>query len=828
MSVQRLFLPEAAAALRGAIAEAGGNEVLAIGRLDPEGRVAGIEVAARGNAEAVPALEPHLARGEVVVHNHPAGRLEPSVPDLAVASRLGNQGVGFYIVDNAVQCVYVVAEPIQARRLQPLDAGRLAGLLRHGGGLARIYPGFEERSSQVRMLGFVAEGFNREELRVAEAGTGVGKSLAYLIPALQWALDNGERVVVSTATINLQQQLVDKDIPLAVRLLGRDPGSYLVKGRGNYLCRTRLEEALEEASLFEEEQAGLAALRDWARATATGSRTDMTPYPGDELWSRVCSEADACHGLACPNREGCFVLKARREASAARVLVANHHLLFADLSMRLAGTGFEAAAVLPPFQHIVFDEAHNIEKNASSYFSAVFSRSQVAKYAGRLYREKKRKRHGLLLGLERVLGPEGRTAGLRRAVAEIVTRAQELEEAARSVLGGRQSLRFTEGEAPLLPALAELARAITVLSALFDELTDGLDAPEAGVESYHVYECRIQLRRLAAVGEIAQRFQRFRESRGEVFWAEGRRDRLGEISVRFIITPLSIAPMMSEAVYRPYRSVLFTSATLTVGGSFDYWKGRVGLNQVRFRETAEQQFPSPFDYASSVLLGITADAPEPEQEGFAAFAPRFIGEALAISEGHALVLFTSYAMLQQVHRVVAPELAARGIAVLRQGEEDRGRLLERFRGDAASVLLATDSFWEGVDAPGEALELLILTRLPFRVPNDPVLQARMQTIQERGGNPFFELSLPDAIVRLRQGFGRLMRRQDDRGAVLILDSRLVRRAYGAHFLESLPRCRTAFGSSGEVLAALRGFFSEIRKKRAHRPDALPGVPQPAV
>jgi ATP-dependent DNA helicase DinG len=653
----------------------------------------------------------------------------------------------------------------------------------------------------------------------------VGKSLAYLIPAFHWALENGERVVVSTATINLQMQLVEKDIPLVVRLLGRNPGYYLVKGRGNYLCRTRVEEALEETSLFEEDRLErLAELAAWARVTPTGSRTDLTPYPGEELWSRVNSEADACHGLRCPNREGCFVLKARREAAAALVLVANHHLLFADLGLRLAGTGFEAAAVLPPFQHIVFDEAHNIEKNASSYFSASFSRAQVAKYAGRLYREKKRRRHGLLLGLEKVLGPA--VSGLRRAVLEVVGRARELEEAARPLLAGRQAVRFGQEEAELLAPLGELARSISVLGARFEELAGG--TAEAETENYFVYECRIQLRRLAAAAEVAQRFLRFGESRTEVFWLEGRRDRTGELSVRFLITPLSIAPMMTEAVYKPYRSVLFTSATLTVGGGFDYWKGRIGLNQVRFRETAERQFPSPFDYAGSVLLGIPAEAPEPTEAGFAPFATSFIGQALAISQGHALVLFTSYALLEQVHRVVAPECSQRGIAVLRQGEDDRARLLARFQGDTSSVLLATDSFWEGVDAPGEALELLILTRLPFRVPDDPVLAARMQMIQERGGNPFYELSLPDAIVRLRQGFGRLMRRQDDRGAVLILDSRLVRRPYGSLFLESLPRCRMAVGPSAEVLAALREMFAELRKKRARPADALPNAPKPGA
>jgi ATP-dependent DNA helicase DinG len=517
------------------------------------------------------------------------------------------------------------------------------------------------------------------------------------------------------------------------------------------------------------------------------------------------------------------VLKARREAAAARVLVANHHLLFADLSLRVAGTGFEAAAVLPPFQHIIFDEAHNIEKNASSYFSASFSRAQVAKYAGRLYREKNRKRHGLLLGLERVFGRG--VSGLRQAVLEVAKCAQELEETARPLLAERQAVAFGREESLRVP-LGQLARTIGILGARFEELAGR--ASEAEAENYFVYECRIQLRRLAAAAEIAQRFLRSDDARAEVFWLEGRRDRLGEVSVRFLITPLSIAPMMTEAVYRPYRSVLFTSATLTVGGGFDYWKSRIGLSQVRFRETEERQFPSPFDYEDNVLLGIPAEAPEPKEAGFASFATDFIGRALAISQGHALVLFTSYALLEQVHRVVAPECNLRGIAVLRQGEDDRARLLARFQQDAASVLLATDSFWEGVDAPGETLELLILTRLPFRVPDDPVLAARMQRIEERGGNPFYELSLPDAIVRLRQGFGRLMRRQDDRGAVLILDSRLVRRPYGAQFLESLPRCRMAVGSAEEVLEALRQMFAGLRKKRARPADALPESPEPGV
>jgi ATP-dependent DNA helicase DinG len=816
MTAVERILPEVIAAIRKSILEASGNEVLIIGRLDPQGAVAEIGVAARGDAQAVPALKPFLEKGDVVIHNHPSGALTPSGADLGVASQLGAQGIGFYIVDNPVERVYVVAEPVAAKRIEPLEEARLARHLRQGGSLSRLFPDFEERGCQIRMLEFVAGGFNRDEILAAEAGTGVGKSLAYLLPALQWVLNNEERVVVSTATINLQQQLVDQDIPLAIRMLGKDPGAFLVKGRGNYVCRTRLLEALEEVTLFDEPDGGLAAIRAWAEATPTGSRSDLPAYPSDELWSRVCSEADACRGLRCPYREGCFVLKARREAAAARLLVANHHLLFSDLALRLSGTGYEVAAVLPPFQRIVFDEAHNIERSASSYFSVQFSRQQVAKIAGRLFKEKNRKRHGLILGLERLFEGRARLGEIRRSIGGVVAAAESLDASALAVMEGQPALRLLPGDRPaesLAGPLAELIRSVAELAGQFEGLFDRLEGEAESPENYAVYECRLQLRRLQSVVETAQRFLRFEGRSAEVYWLESRKNHLAEPYVRFLITPLTIAPMMAEAVYRPYRSVVFTSATLTVGGSFDYWRERVGLAQMRFRESRDAVFPSPFDYESNVLLGVPSEAPEPDQEGYRQFVHRFVGQALAISEGRALVLFTSYSLLQETYQAIGPQLASAGILLMRQGEDDRGRLLTRFREDTASVLLATDSFWEGVDAPGETLELVILTRLPFRVPSDPVLKARMDSLREEGRDPFLELSLPDAVVRLRQGFGRLIRRQEDRGAVLILDSRVVRKPYGRMFLQSLPRCRAVLAPAPELLSELAGFFAGWRKKK---------------
>jgi ATP-dependent DNA helicase DinG len=833
MRVDNRFTPEAAQALRGVIDEAFGNEVLAAER-----RVAAITVGARGTSQSVPALRPYLESGDVVIHNHPSGLLEPSAADLQVASRLGSEGIGFYIVDNSVEALYVVAEPVTVKPLSPLDADILAGHLEEGGAFSAIYPGFEVRESQVEMLKFVCGAFNQGELRIAEAGTGVGKSLAYLLPAFQWVSDNDERVVISTATINLQQQLVEKDIPLVGRILGTDPGAMLVKGRGNYLCLNRMREALEENSLFEEEDEELKTIAGWSETTTTGSRSELPFYPNEGLWSRVCSEADACLGLRCAHREGCFVLKARREAAACRILVANHHLLFSDLALRLSGMGFDSAAVLPPFRRIIFDEAHNVEKSATSYFSESFTRAQIQKYAGRLYREKKGRRRGLLPALEKVLGPDvpgEQVEELRKLLEALVDKAALLENRAAELLSSATTFRLKNpGGDPRLPALlldpmTDLAATITTLQARFALVLEKSSPQQE--EDPLAFECRLQLRRLGKVAEICRRFLRHRENREEIYWLESPKSFRGQSAVRFIITPLDVSTLMSRAVYGPYETVVFTSATLTVDRRFDYWKNRLGLaspagsngggNGGREREAREARevreaiFDSPFDYRKRVFLGIPKEAPEPEDEEFLSFLTDFTREALLVSEGRALVLFTSYALLESAFSRIQPELGQKGILVMRQGQEERHRLLNRFREDTGSVLFATDSFWEGIDAPGRSLEVVVLTRLPFRVPTDPIMEARTEAVGQRGGNAFWELALPEAIIRLRQGFGRLMRRRDDYGAVLILDPRIVRKAYGNYFLDSLPKTVTAVSSFQGVLNAFEDFIVSMRRQAEH-------------
>jgi ATP-dependent DNA helicase DinG len=847
MRADRRFAAEAIEAIRQAIAEADGNEVFLVGVVGDAGLVESVTVGARGSDDAVPVLRPHLRGGDAVIHNHPSrgsdlkdrgsapvvaagpADLAPSRADLAIASRLGDDGIGFYIVDNQVDEVYVVAEPVPVRELQPLDRKALAGTLEPGGALNRLVPWFEERPSQVGMLRAVCDAFNGDGILAVEAGTGVGKSLAYLLPALAWAARNGERVVVSTNTINLQQQLMEKDIPLVKRVLapdGLDPRVALVKGRGNYLCLHRLAEAVEETTLFEEPDGELAAIGEWALTTATGDRTDLSFFPSDETWSRVCSEADACLGLRCRRREGCFVLRARREASAAVVLVANHHLLFADLAFRLAGAGFEDPGVLPPFRRVIFDEAHNVEKAATSFFSRSFNRFSLMRNLNRLHRRRKGKVVGLVPMLARISGHP--LKGVPGLIGDVREASETLDAQCSGLMGEEGSFLLEPGTRDRF--LAEAGEALADLSARIRELVESFTAAidrvqeDGREESANLaWECRVQLNRLSEAAGVADRFRAAEIAGNDVYWMEALRGGRGEggaratasagqvparSAVRMVITPLDIGPLMREAVYEPLPTVVFTSATLTVADSFGYWAGRIGLDARAGREVSTGVFSSPFDYRSNVLIGVPTDAPAPDAPGYRAFLGSFLGETLAASRGGALVLFTSRALLREMHEAVAPRLAALGIRMLRQGEDDRARLLERFRDEASSVLFATDSFWEGVDAPGETLHMVVLCRLPFRVPSEPVLKARMAAIEAAGGNPFMELSLPDAVVRMRQGFGRLMRRRDDRGVVLVLDSRVVTKRYGEVFLDSLPPARRLVAESAGVLAGVTEFFGE--------------------
>jgi ATP-dependent DNA helicase DinG len=803
------FTTDSSLQLRQAIADADGKEVLAVGRLDENRLVCEITVAARGSADAVPALMPYIERSDVVVHNHPSGDLHPSDADLRVASQVGNQGVGFYIVDNEVETTYVVAEAAEGGRITPIDAASLVSHLLPGGSLNRISEHFEARDSQIEMLEAIVQGFNDNGIVVVEAGTGVGKSLAYLIPAFQWAEQNKERIVISTATINLQQQLIENDIPLVRKMMGSKVKAVLVKGRRNYLCLKRLEEALEEHVLFGDEDDELDAIREWSESTSTGGKDDLSFLPSDSGWGRVCSEADTCLGLRCSRRNDCFVLRSRKEAASAEILVVNHHLLFSDLAIRDSGAGYDITAVLPPFQKVVFDEAHNMEKSATSFFSQSLSRFSANRALNVLVRERRGKKRGLLTRLRLVSSQLEVLEALPASILTTRATVDELDNVGRGMEGENTSRLVRERVSPFFEtALAAIGAFQATLTPIMNGLHKIVDEFRDEEEPEMIVTAKATLRRFEDLALFCQSFLEHDEHPERVFWIEKRKTSSGEIYTVFHSTPVDVSQIMRDTVFAHYDTVVCTSATLTVRNDFSYWYRRIGLEIEGEKEVESYSLQSPFPYSQRVLLAAPSDGPEPAESGYVDYVVDFIRDALEISEGSALILFTSYQMLREAYDRLHEDLSRFGITALRQGTDDRLRLLRSFTQDKASVLFATDSFWEGVDTPGEALRVVIICRLPFQVPNDPVIQARHERILERNGNPFMELSLPDAVTRFKQGFGRLMRRATDRGVVLVLDSRILKKRYGSAFLESLPETQRCLMGKADILRDIERILYE--------------------
>ncbi|OHE67054.1 MAG: ATP-dependent DNA helicase DinG [Treponema sp. RIFOXYC1_FULL_61_9] len=800
----------AIAAMKAEIDTVEGAEVFAIGFLGEGGLVERLEFVARGHDSAVPAPSALLEKGDVLLHNHPSGSLTPSDADLSIASRAAEAGVGSFIVDNEVERVYVVVEPVLRRLKTPLDADRLIATMKAGGALARRLDHYEPRESQLALMRRTVDAFNNDGILAAEAGTGVGKSFAYLLPALAWAATNDERVVISTATINLQQQLFEKDIPFVLSAMKKQVKAVLMKGRNNYLCLRRLADAGREADLFQDDMEAFSAIMAWAETTGTGVKSDL-PFMVDEgLWSRVCSESDTCLGPRCLDREHCFFLKLRREASDARIIVANHHLLFADLAARKEGAGYDGTVVLPPYERIIVDEAHTIDAAATSFFSSDFGRLSAFRQLGRLYRRKRGLETGLVPKLATLARNEAATDEVSDALDGLRKSLEALDAAGLLLAGTQGTFRLSGTKDPSLDSvlfdkLAETRNRVSIIAGMVRKLIDSLD--EADADDTSVWEAKAILRRLESAGSVCGRFLEYDERPGEVCWIERNRTSKGDQWARFSATPLEVAPALREALFEPNRTVCCVSATLTVADSFSYWIRRSGADDGRGAAFVTDRFPSPFPYSRSVLLAAPVDAPLPDESSYRSFIDAAVTRLVVAAGGSSLVLFTSYDAMRSAYAAAQGALADAGIRCMKQGDDDRARLLKAFIEDEKSALFATDSFWEGVDAPGDTLRLVILCRLPFRSPNEPVFEARREALESRGGNAFMELSLPEAVMKFKQGFGRLMRRSSDGGAVVVLDGRLLRKKYGAVFIRSLPETRTSFADFETVVDEVRSFLS---------------------
>jgi ATP-dependent DNA helicase DinG len=621
----------------------------------------------------------------------------------------------------------------------------------------------------------VERAFTEKRHLIVEAGTGTGKTLAYLLPALRL----GKRVIISTGTLNLQEQIFFKDIPFLESLLGPLSVAYM-KGRGNYLCRNKLYALRDQPILTGIEMVDqFERIREWEQQTEYGDRAELSGVPdGSPLWSRLDARSEACLGSSCPDYDDCFITQMRRRALASDIVIVNHHLFFADMAIRKAAQNAPDAALLPDAAAVVFDEAHELEEIASSYFGVSISSfrfEELARDVETLLRAK-----------------QSLSAGLSQA-------AQRVREGAARFFGALPELKGAEGRIPFPDREGFLEHSGDV----YLSLRNALDALDGELERVRGAEEGSALKRRSA--ELHQQLAFLLESndRGYVFWIERRaaaatRFSAGNIWLR--ATPINVASLLGHDLFESIPSVVLTSATLTVQGNFDHIRRRLGLTHAR-----ELAAPSHFHYPEQALLYLPADMPDPREAGFLDAAVEKVCEILEITRGRAFCLFTSHSQMRQVHEQL---LARVGFPLLLQGTAPRNALLEEFRITPNAVLLGTSSFWQGVDVQGEQLSCVIIDKLPFAVPSDPVVAARMKAIEEDGGNPFAEYQLPTAVIALKQGFGRLIRSLDDRGVLVLLDPRLCRQRYGRVFLESLPPYRV----TGQI-ADVEAFFewSEVAR-----------------
>ncbi|MCJ7501193.1 ATP-dependent DNA helicase [bacterium] len=854
------------AAIAEEIAMAGGNEVFFLGQLDEESQVRTVEVLARGNSGAVPAAAAMAQAGDVVIHNHPNGLLVPSGADLEVASNLGAQGVGFYIVDNMCERVYAVVEPqMAAKRPDPLDPVEVAALFEPGGTLARTHPNYEERPAQGQMASDVAGVLESGAVGVLEAGTGTGKSLAYLVPAALWALRGNRRVVVATRTINLQEQILDQDLPILEDALGVTIKAVLIKGRGNYCClrkRDLLEGDGGNTLLELDDLKEIQQLLAWSRTTADGTLSDLPFVPADANWSIFRAESDSCTRARCSNFSDCFFYRARLEASSAQLLLANHHILFADLSLREGG--HESAAIMPRYEAVILDEAHNVEDVAISYFEAGLSRRGLMGHLGRLVNTRNperglapflRKRIGNLKGSNK----KGRedllelvrklTDEVGRARGSLDTLFEDLGEDLVSWLEGGQASPKSKVQSPkkkntseaitngtgeggdyrwriplerreelpwqgiqdlLKEMVALIGSVVAPLRKVNSRIRELVDEGHDDFE--HVWgDLAAAFSRMDAA---AQFLKRILEGEGpeEVFWVQVR-GRFGRQQVSLHLTPLDVAPILEQTLFAQVGAVVMTSATLTVSGSFNFFDRQLGLDRLPDREIRHWTYPTPFDLGKQMRLAVLDSLPDPGSYGFTEALSGAVRDLVLAAGGGTLVLFTSYKTLSSVHESCCGQFEKAGIHVMRQGEAQRSALLERFRADPDSVLFATDSFWEGVDVVGTSLRLVILARLPFPVPTDPINEARSQVFIQQGREPFYEDSVPRAVIRFRQGVGRLIRHRFDRGYVVICDGRVVRRSYGRIFLNSVGAVDVSRVQLADLTRDIEQFLFPVKPKR---------------
>ena len=741
-----------------------------------------------------------IKRDEIVIRTTKPNQLYPSDQELEVTEELYNKkNIAYCLLSYELDDFYFVQD-IDRVYLEQID---VKDYFSEEGILVRDI-GFEYRKEQEDMAHAVEKSVNENKKLIVEAGTGTGKTLAYLIPAIRWAVENKKKVIIATNTINLQEQLLLKDIPLAKSIIKEDFSYALVKGRNNYVCKRLFNELalgknidIEIYSIEAREQ--IEYILKWGHKTKTGDKADLPFEVLPEVWELIQSTTELCIGKKCPYRKECFYMKTRMEKLEADILISNHHVFFADLNVR-AETDFDTEyLILPRYDMVIFDEAHNIESVARSYFSVEVSKISFTRLLNRIYQKKSRKKEkSALIRVEESIDDKNLkdTSQYIQLLNSIKEETSILQNISDEYFDEIRKMYDSKADMPIRKTLNnfemtksrflenlrekksfferkmnEFLNDLMAFSNVIDEEKD--KNPEVINFVNHIKIYKSYIDNFKFINEFS--------NDDYIYWLDINAKRT---NVVLTATPLNIAQKLSSVLFENLNRLIFASATLATNGNFNYFKNSLGLNE---EKCIEEIIKSPFNYDEQMSVYIPNDILDSENiNAFVTDASRFILEILTKTQGKAFVLFTSYTMLNQIYYSIGKKLKNAGFEVFLHGEKQRSQLIKEFKESKNPILFGTTSFWEGVDVQGENLSNVIITKLPFLVPTDPIVSAISKKIEEEGRNSFTDYQLPEAIIKFKQGIGRLIRKKTDSGNIFILDSRILKKKYGTLFIQALP------------------------------------------